>query len=132
MRQQRADLAQVAVQRGHVRAVVRDRLAEQVERALLDLQPGDSEVGTVDQQRERARSAAEVEHFGVPARFCKGGEQHAVLPELEKPVVLPQRQAVRQVFNGLRHNALLPGNRKGRPGRASLCGCGGYSPAIAP
>ena len=117
MRQQRADFAQVALQGGDVHAVVRNRLAEQVKRALLQLKPGDGQVGPVDQQRERARAAAQVEHAGVPARPGKGGEQHTVLPELEKTVVLPQGQPVRQVFDGLRHVFFLR-NKERRPVRA--------------
>ena len=116
VRQQRANFAQVALQGGDVHTVVRNRLAEQVERALLQLKPGDGQVRPVDQQRERARAAAQIEHAGVPARPGKGGEQHAVLPELEKAVVLPQGQPIRQVFDGLRHVFFL--RNKERPARS--------------
>ena len=82
-------MAQVTVQRCDVfEPVALDRAAEQVERVLLYLQTGHGEVLAPAEQRERAGAAAEVEDLGTPAYLREGGEQDAVLTELEKSVVL--------------------------------------------
>ena len=85
-------MAQVAVQRCDVfEPVALDRAAEQVERVLLYLQTGHGEVLAPAKQRsdgQNAASAAEVEDLGTPAYLREGGEQDAVLTELEKSVVL--------------------------------------------
>ena len=89
MRQQRTHLPEVALQSGYVfQLVCRDGLPEQVERAVLQFQSGNLEVGLPYEQRQSACAAAEVEQFGIASRLGERAEQHAVLSELKKPVVL--------------------------------------------
>ena len=89
VRQQRTHLPEVALQSGYVfQLVCRDGLPEQVERAVLQFQSGNLEVGPPYEQRQSACAAAEVEQFGIASRLGERAEQHAVLSELKKTIIL--------------------------------------------
>ena len=98
-REDRRDRAQVAPTDGDIgEAVQGDRALEQGSRPLVQLEPGDREIGAVAEQGERPGAAAQVEQAGVFADAGEGREQHGILSQLEKTVVLQKLQAVRQIF----------------------------------